>query len=517
MGRVLLTLTAMVALVFLACGSDSSRADDEASATSTTDQNPATAQATEACSFTQSVPVVFASVLQVVTESGTGTAFYIGGGEYLTAAHVVSGASEVSLRSSAHDLAAEVVGAEIDTDIAILRASDAGIAPLEFGSVSDLGPGQALAVAGFPRFVADDPSVTSGLLSKVVEDPDLGFGTFLQTDAAVNPGNSGGPVFDECGLVVGMVVSKAVDTDIEGIGWAVAENTLEAALPRVRRKGPEPVSAESNVAMEIDPVQRYVANTGGTGLSLRNDCLDSARIEGTWPDGATVIVSYQGVGECDGWSIADDGTAVSWVHNSYLANSPPTAAGPPPTTTSTPPPTATATPTPAATAAPTKTATPKPTATATATAAPTSTPTPPPATSTPTESVNTVLDILDLIYADTLDFAGRITDVVAETNGGTLGYPAAATEMYNLEDVGYSYSDVILTEADLSEFGQNCDLARQWYGDAVFYFGLSAGYYGLAFEFWPDYSLNDAGDASDEAYTSLSTGSDSHYLCSIGE
>lgn len=128
-----------------------------------------------------------------------------------------------------------------------------------------------------------------------------------------------------------------------------------------------------------------------------------------------------------------------------------------------------------------------------------------------------MLDILDLIYADTLDFAGRITDVVAETNGGTLGYPAAATEMYNLEDVGYSYSDVILTEADLSEFGQNCDLARQWYGDAVFYFGLSAGYYGLAFEFWPDYSLNDAGDASDEAYTSLSTGSDSHYLCSIGE
>jgi hypothetical protein len=71
---------------------------------------------------------------------------------------------------------------------------------------------------------------------------------------------------------------------------------------------------------------------------------------------------------------------------------------------------------------------------------------------------------------------------------------------------------MILTEADLSEYGQNCNLARQWYGYSMFYLGLSAGYYGIAFEFWADYSMSDAADATDQTHNSLSTGLEHHNL-----
>ena len=473
MGRVITVLTVVAALVAVACDGGSPGGDD-GTATSAQTTASVTGPAANACNFQQSVPVVFASVLQVVTESGNGTAFYIGGDEFLTAAHVVRGAGQVRLRSSAHALDAVMIGAEGDSDIAILGSSCSGIEPLRFGTVADLGPGQPVAVAGFPRFVVDDPSVTSGLLSKIVEDPDLGFGTFLQTDAALNPGNSGGPVFDECGVVIGMVVLRASDPDIQGISWAVAENTLQAALPRVRRKGPEPATSENDFAVAVEPVDRYVGNTDGAGIPHRDDCSDDAEIDGSWAEGAAVVVLYEGIGECDAWSIAGDGTAVSWVRNGYLLESPPTVA------------------------------------------VPGTTPTPrrddiPPST-------RRALDILDLVYDDTFDFAGAISDVVDQTIDETVDYPSASELMFELERRGYEYSDLVLSaKADLANAGESCDLARRWYGDAMYYFGLSAGYYGLTFQLWPNYSPDDASDASAEAYDSLELAIEYHSHCAIGE
>ena len=182
-----------------------------------TDDIPVLSPSPQACSFSDSTPLVFSSVTQVVTDVGAGTAFAIGDGEFLTAAHVLAGASEISLRIPSGSAPAEVVGAELSTDIAILKSDLEGVEPASFGSVGAMAAGHSIGVAGYPEFVADEPSVVSGLLSKIVEDPDLGFGTFLQTDAAVNPGNSGGPMFNECGEVVGMVVIKIAATEIEGI------------------------------------------------------------------------------------------------------------------------------------------------------------------------------------------------------------------------------------------------------------------------------------------------------------
>jgi len=251
MRRWLAAVPLVLAVFIIACGSSGESNDPEPTTTETV---------LAACSFADSTPVIFASVAQVVTDVGTGTAFSIGGGEFLTAAHVIADAAEVSLRTESNNAPAEVVGDEVDTDIAILRSDLEGLEPIRFGDLDQMAAGHSIAVAGYPAFVQDEPSVVSGLLSKVVEDPDLGFGTFLQTDAAVNPGNSGGPMFDECGTVIGMVVLKIVDTSIEGIAWGVAENTLQSSLPRVRRKGPSqpPVTAPSNSAETLVEVVDYL-------------------------------------------------------------------------------------------------------------------------------------------------------------------------------------------------------------------------------------------------------------------
>ena len=189
------------------------------------------------CSFSKSAPDVAASVFQVITERGTGTAFYVGDDEFVTAAHVVAGVGtgQLRLRNAAKDLAARIVGADFETDIAVLSAPGAGIAPLLFGSVRGLGLGHPLGVVGYPVYETPSASLVTGVLSRTEDDDTLG--TLLQTDAAINPGNSGGPVIDECGRVLGMAVLKLVGQGIEGIAYAISVDTLVERLPAAREAG----------------------------------------------------------------------------------------------------------------------------------------------------------------------------------------------------------------------------------------------------------------------------------------
>ena len=184
------------------------------------------------CDFTDHVTRVSQAVYQVHAGSGIGTAFYIGNDEWLTAAHVVNDQSSVTLRRGGVSLAASVLGTDVGGDLAILRASGSGVQPLGFGKLSDIGPGHPVFSVGFPLNVAFEPSVTSGVLSRIESDPNLG--TVVVTDAALNPGNSGGPLVNNCGEVIGLVVAKIVGEEVEGIGYAVAESTVRQRLPDLR-------------------------------------------------------------------------------------------------------------------------------------------------------------------------------------------------------------------------------------------------------------------------------------------
>ena len=189
------------------------------------------------CSFSGSAPAVAASVFQVITDRGLGTAFYIGDDEFVTAAHVVDGVGtgQLRLRNTDKDLTARIVGADFDADIAVLSAPGSGIAPLLFGSVHGLGLGHTLGVVGYPVYEAPSASLVTGVLSRF-EDHDV-LGTLIQTDAAINPGNSGGPVVDMCGRVLGIAVLKLTGGDVEGIAYAIASDTVVARLSAVRVAG----------------------------------------------------------------------------------------------------------------------------------------------------------------------------------------------------------------------------------------------------------------------------------------
>ena len=204
----------------------------------------------ESCVLADNLDAVMSATVQVQTTTGAGTAFYIGADEWVTAAHVVEGGGSIRLQTDTLDLPATVIGRDDDADLALLRASGEGLTALSFGDHDALRVGQTLGMAGYPVTVSGSPSVTDGLLSKVLEADGI---TYLQTNAAANPGNSGGPLFTDCGAVVGVVVAKAVGEEIEGIAWAVALPTVEEVLPRLR-EGEGAVAPETLAALTVTAI-----------------------------------------------------------------------------------------------------------------------------------------------------------------------------------------------------------------------------------------------------------------------
>ena len=193
----------------------------------------------ETCEFSEQSERVRSAVWQVRAGNGIGTAFYIGNDEWLTAAHVVEGATSATLHNGGDELPAVILGRDRDADTALLSAPGSGIAPLVFSDLDSASVGDSLFVVGYPLFVAAEPSVTRGVLSRIETDRDLG--TVIVTDASANPGNSGGPLVDECGDVTGMIVAKLVAENVEGIAYAIAETTLQERIPGFRSGGPESI------------------------------------------------------------------------------------------------------------------------------------------------------------------------------------------------------------------------------------------------------------------------------------
>ena len=197
--------------------------------TDTTGSSPSPAACTLEDTFTAVAPAIF----RASTISGSGTAFHIGNGEFLTAAHVVAGVTQVHLDNASHSaFVAQVVGRDDDLDIALLRANVSNVPVLRFGDVDTLRVGAPLTAVGYPLWTSlgVDPSMTQGIHSRLWHTADRG--TLVQTDAPINPGNSGGPLMDRCGRVVAVVIFGYRDAD--GHSYGVAENTIQGLLSALR-------------------------------------------------------------------------------------------------------------------------------------------------------------------------------------------------------------------------------------------------------------------------------------------
>lgn len=166
------------------------------------------------------LPSIAAVSVRTPVGAGAGSASVItADGHLLTSAHVVAGASAVELAfADGRTVAADVVGADVLSDLAVLRAHGRTPDPVQFGDASRLRVGQLVVALGNPRGFAG--SVTAGIVSALGRALPTRSGRVIdeviQTDAALNPGNSGGALADSTGRLIG------VNTAVAGIGLGLA-------------------------------------------------------------------------------------------------------------------------------------------------------------------------------------------------------------------------------------------------------------------------------------------------------
>jgi S1-C subfamily serine protease len=233
---------------------------------------------------------------------GTGSGVFISpDGLVLTNAHVVNGARELRLADvEGHTTDARVLGIDPDTDLALLRAD----APRHFpfaplGDSKALKRGQLAIAIGNP--LGFESTVTAGVISalgrslrattgRMIED-------VIQTDAALNPGNSGGPLVSSRGEVIG--INTAVIMGAQGICFAVASNTANHVLSEIIMHG-RVRRAHIGVAAQTVPVPRRHALAAGienrTAAALMS-------IEHQGPAGKAGLLSRDLIVGLDGQSV----------------------------------------------------------------------------------------------------------------------------------------------------------------------------------------------------------------------
>jgi len=179
---------------------------------------------------------------------GVGTGFIVrADGAIVTNCHVVEGASRITVSTSEQEprrFQARVIGGDCEHDLAVLDVGAENLPTVELGDSSELRLGQRVVALGYALALEGGPSVTTGIVSSLdrtirAQDPGCpqeacgpdGLRTYsgaIQTDAAINHGNSGGPLVDMQGRVIG--INSAGNDTAENIGFAIAIDSVEAAI-----------------------------------------------------------------------------------------------------------------------------------------------------------------------------------------------------------------------------------------------------------------------------------------------
>ena len=184
-------------------------------------------------------------------QGGLGSGFVLDGRGYVaTNAHVVLGdapkldrAKQVYVElSDGNRVAARVVGTDLNADVALLKVDPEGLTltPLRLGSSSDLRVGAPVAAIGSP--FGEEQSLSIGVISALDRDIEsltqFRIGDAIQTDAAINRGNSGGPLLDARGRVLG--INSQIQSSSgggEGVGFAVPVDIVRRSLAQLRQSG----------------------------------------------------------------------------------------------------------------------------------------------------------------------------------------------------------------------------------------------------------------------------------------
>ena len=175
-------------------------------------------------------------------------------GIILTNYHVVEGAASVRVvfTDEREPLEGQVIGGDIDRDLAVIEVEADNLDAIPVGSSSSMKLGDDLVAIGFPLGLGG-PTVTSGILSGTDREIEARAGTeierlvgLIQTDAAINPGNSGGPLLDRRGRLIG--INTAVAGSAENIGFAIP---IDEALPIINEILTEPPQRQAWLGVQL--------------------------------------------------------------------------------------------------------------------------------------------------------------------------------------------------------------------------------------------------------------------------
>ncbi|MBQ5711332.1 MAG: trypsin-like peptidase domain-containing protein [Oscillospiraceae bacterium] len=185
------------------------------------------------------------SVVSITTQSSTGTGVVISDRGYIvTNHHVVEEAKQIQvLLSDDRKLQATLVGKDKASDLAVLRVEAEGLVPAVFGDSEGLRVGDMVCAIGDPLGVGLRGTMTNGIISAINRDITTGGRTMtlIQTNAALNSGNSGGPLINCFGQVIGINTMKIGDNmsiaGVEGLGFAIPSVTVKSIVDQLIAQG----------------------------------------------------------------------------------------------------------------------------------------------------------------------------------------------------------------------------------------------------------------------------------------
>ncbi len=225
-----------------------------------------------------------------------GSGFIISNDGYiLTNAHVVDAADEVTVRlTDKREFKAKVIGADRRTDVALIKIEASHLPTVRFGDPDKLKVGEWVVAIGSP--FGFDNTVTAGIVSaKGRSLPQENFVPFIQTDVAVNPGNSGGPLFNMRGDVVGINSQIYSRTGgFMGLSFAIPIDVANGIAQQLRTTGKV---TRGRIGVVIQPVTKELAD--GFGLSKAQGALVNSVEKGGPADKAgieagDVILAFDG-------------------------------------------------------------------------------------------------------------------------------------------------------------------------------------------------------------------------------
>ncbi|MEY4600673.1 MAG: hypothetical protein RLZZ201_364 [Actinomycetota bacterium] len=222
-----------------------------------------------------SVVTISSSVDSGLSEGeATGTGVVVtSDGEILTNAHVVEGATEVRVRfaGDTEPVVAEVLAADAGNDLALLKVNATGLTAATFAKPGSVRVGDQVVAIGYALALDGGPSVTTGIVSamkRTIFTESGALNSLIQTDAAISSGNSGGPLANMRGEVVGINTAVArgdTNSSANNIGFAISVDEVLAVLEQLREQAAGDARAEGFLGVSLEP-----RTDGGVGSIISN-------------------------------------------------------------------------------------------------------------------------------------------------------------------------------------------------------------------------------------------------------